>query len=152
VGCSGAARALDRGWEVAEAAVDGELRQQWGSGEVWSSGKGKTVEMQVRESKSGFVGAPGHAQGPEEGTATREQLLATGGMRGGSGGGGVMWRSEGGPARGGEWRRGCWDGTWRRGKRCGAAGAWHMAGENGGGGAERKTEQGTRGRRRGTDL
>jgi hypothetical protein len=40
VGCSGAARALDRGWGVAAAAaVDGEPRQRQGSGEVGSSGK-----------------------------------------------------------------------------------------------------------------
>jgi hypothetical protein len=39
-------------------------------------------------------GAPGRARGPEEGTVTREQLLATGGVRGGSGGGGATWRGE----------------------------------------------------------
>jgi hypothetical protein len=33
VGGGGAAGALDRGWEAAEAAVDGEPRQRWSSGE-----------------------------------------------------------------------------------------------------------------------
>jgi hypothetical protein len=52
----GAAGALDPGWEAAAAAVDGEPRQRRGSGKVWSSGKRKAVEMQVRECKSEFVG------------------------------------------------------------------------------------------------
>jgi hypothetical protein len=47
-----------------------------------------------------------------------------------------------GPARGGERRRGCWGSTWRRGKRRGAAGARHMAGEGGGSRARAETERG----------
>jgi hypothetical protein len=39
-------------------------------------------------------GALGRARGPEEGTVVQEQLLAIGGVRGGSGGGGMMWRGE----------------------------------------------------------
>jgi hypothetical protein len=57
MGRGGAARAMDRGWEAAEAAVDGKPRLRWGSGEVGCSGKGKAVEMQARKSKSGFVGS-----------------------------------------------------------------------------------------------
>jgi hypothetical protein len=57
VGHGGAARALDRGWKAAEAAVDGKPRLRRGSGEVGCSGKGKAVEMQACESKSGFVGS-----------------------------------------------------------------------------------------------
>jgi hypothetical protein len=56
VGGGGAAGALDRGWEAVGAAVDGEPRQRRGSGEVWSSGKRKAVEIQVRECKSESVG------------------------------------------------------------------------------------------------
>jgi hypothetical protein len=47
-----------------------------------------------------------------------------------------------GPTRGGERRRGCWGGTWRRGKRHGAAGARHMAGEGGGIGQREKQREG----------
>jgi hypothetical protein len=57
VGRGGAAGALDRGWEAAEAAVDGKPGLRRGSGEVGCSGKGKGVEMQSRKSKSGFVGS-----------------------------------------------------------------------------------------------
>jgi hypothetical protein len=57
VGRGGAAGALDRGWEAAEAAVDGKPGLRRGSGKVGCSGKGKAVEMQARKSKSGFVGS-----------------------------------------------------------------------------------------------
>jgi hypothetical protein len=57
VGHGGAAGALDRGWEAVAPAVDGELRQRRGPGEVWSSGKRKTVEMHVCERKSESVGS-----------------------------------------------------------------------------------------------
>jgi hypothetical protein len=57
VGRSGALGALDRGWEAAATAVDGEPRLRRGSGEVESSGKRKAVEMWVWECKSGFVGS-----------------------------------------------------------------------------------------------
>jgi hypothetical protein len=52
VGHGGALGALDQGWEVAAAAVDGEQKLQRRSGEVESSGKEMVVEMQTRESKS----------------------------------------------------------------------------------------------------
>jgi hypothetical protein len=48
---------MDRGWEAAEAAVDGEPRQRRGSGEVWSSGKRKAAEMHVCERKSDSMGS-----------------------------------------------------------------------------------------------
>jgi hypothetical protein len=95
VGHGGAARALDRGWEAAEAAVDGKPGLRRGSGEVGCSGKGKAVEMQAREKQEWVSGElQDMLKGPEEGTTMREQLLATGGRRGGSGGGGTTWRSE----------------------------------------------------------
>jgi hypothetical protein len=46
--------------------------------------------------------APGCAQGLEEGVVTREQELAAGGSRGGSGDGGATWRGRSRPARGRE--------------------------------------------------
>jgi hypothetical protein len=46
--------------------------------------------------------APGCASGPEEGVVTREQELAAGGSRGGSGGGSATWRGRSRPARGRE--------------------------------------------------
>jgi hypothetical protein len=52
VGCCGAARALDQGWEAAAAAVDGEQTLRRDSGKVESSGKRMAVEMQVCERKS----------------------------------------------------------------------------------------------------
>jgi hypothetical protein len=57
VGHGGAAGALDRGWEAVAAAVDGELRQRRGSGEVGCSGKRKAVEMHVCERKSESMGS-----------------------------------------------------------------------------------------------
>jgi hypothetical protein len=72
-----------------------------------------------------------------------------GGARGGSATAARRGGARRGPARAGKRRRGCWGGTWRGGKRCEAAGAQHMAGEGGGGRAEKKTEQGAGGRRRG---
>jgi hypothetical protein len=45
VGGGGASRALDRGWEAAEAAVDGKQELRRRSGEVESSGKEMAVEM-----------------------------------------------------------------------------------------------------------
>jgi hypothetical protein len=57
---------------------------RWGAREKEKQWKCGRVKARV-----GSWGAPGHAQGPEEGMAAREQLLATGRMRGGSGGGGA---------------------------------------------------------------
>jgi hypothetical protein len=55
VGCCGAARALDRGWEAAAAAVDGEPRLRRRSGEVESSGRRKVGKMGVCKCKSTFT-------------------------------------------------------------------------------------------------
>jgi hypothetical protein len=55
VGCYGVARALDRGREAVEAAVDGEPRQRRGSVEVESSGRRKVGKMGVCKCKSEFT-------------------------------------------------------------------------------------------------
>jgi hypothetical protein len=57
VGRGGALGALDRGWEVAVAAVDGEQGLRRGSDEVWCSGEEMAVEMQTCESKRECVGS-----------------------------------------------------------------------------------------------
>jgi hypothetical protein len=57
VGRGGALGALDRGWEVAVAAVDGEPRQRRCSGGVWWSGKRNSVEMHLCERKRESVGS-----------------------------------------------------------------------------------------------
>jgi hypothetical protein len=148
VGCGSAARVLDRGWEAAAAAVDGEPRQRRGSGEAWSSGERKAVEMQARDSKSEFVGSSrtcfrsrrrhgraGVAAGkPAARVEARAAAARCGGARRGQSGPGSGGRGAGaacGPKRGG----------------AGAAGARHMVGE----GEQRENrERGTGGRRRGT--
>jgi hypothetical protein len=78
-------------------------------------------------------GAPGCAQGLEEGTVTREQLLATGGVRGGSGRRRRDVERQGGVQRGVE-SGGAGAGAARgaEGSGAGAASARHMAGEGGG--------------------
>jgi hypothetical protein len=69
-------------------------------------------------------------------SAARVSARVTAARRGGAGSA---------PARGGVRRARCWDGTWHEEGRGGAAGAWHMAGESGGGmGAGRAEEQGWR--------
>jgi hypothetical protein len=62
---------------------------RWGAREKEKQCKCRRVKARV-----GSWGALGHAQGPEEGTAAWEQLLATDRMRGASSGGGATWRSE----------------------------------------------------------
>jgi hypothetical protein len=49
VGHGGALGALDRGWEVAVAAVNDEQELRRRSCEVESSGRGKAVQMWVRK-------------------------------------------------------------------------------------------------------
>jgi hypothetical protein len=51
VGGCGAARALDRGWEAVEAAVDGEQELRRSSGGAARSGRRRVVQMWVRERK-----------------------------------------------------------------------------------------------------
>jgi hypothetical protein len=57
VGHGSALGALDRGWEAAAAAIDGEQKLRRRSGEVWCSGEEMAVEMQMRESKRECVGS-----------------------------------------------------------------------------------------------
>jgi hypothetical protein len=144
---------LDRGWEAAGAAVDGEQELRRSSGGASRTGRRKAVEMQVRECKSEFVKSSGtcfrsRRRHERAGTAAGNRrdtwhTRAAAARRGGVGRG---------PARGGERRRGA--GTARGAKRGGAGQLElrHMAGEGGGVGRE-KTERGrTGGRRRRTLL
>jgi hypothetical protein len=55
VGGRGASRALDRGWEAAAAAVDGEPKLRRRSGEVESLGRRKVGKMGVCKCKSKFT-------------------------------------------------------------------------------------------------
>jgi hypothetical protein len=57
VGRGGALGALDRGWETAAAAVDGEPRQRRCSGGVWWPGKRNSVQMHLCERKRESVGS-----------------------------------------------------------------------------------------------
>jgi hypothetical protein len=142
VGCCGAARALDRGWEAAAVAIDGEEKLRRGFGEVESSGRRKVGKMGVCKCKSEFTRSSRtcfklrkrHGE-PEQVLASRRHAWRLGrrcrdveergeGQRGvGSGGAGA------GAARG------------AKGSGAGAAGARHMAGK-GGGGHGREAEQG----------
>jgi hypothetical protein len=55
VGCCGAVRALDRVWEAAAVAVDGEQELRRRSGKVESSGKREVSKMGVCKCKSKFT-------------------------------------------------------------------------------------------------
>jgi hypothetical protein len=146
VGGGGPSRALDRGWEVAAAAVNGKPGLRRGSGEVESSGKRKAVKMYVCERKNESVGSSrtcsrsrrrhGRA-GVAAGNRREAWRLGTISARRGA--------ARRGPARGGERRRGCWGGTWRRGKqRGGSKCSAHGRRGRRGSGAE-KTERGDEG-------
>jgi hypothetical protein len=143
VGRGDAARAMDRGWEAAEAAVDGEPRQRRGSGEVWSSGKRKAVEMHVCERKSEYGGSSRTYFKSRKRHGGRELLLASRrhAWRLGRWRRNVEQRGEGqhGVGSGGAGARAA-RGAEESG--AGAAGSRHMAGEGGGSRAERKTERG----------
>jgi hypothetical protein len=134
VGGGDAAAVLDRGWEAAAAAVDGEPRQRRCSGEVWSSGERKALEMHARDGKSEFVGSSrtcfrsrrrhgrtGAAAGKpaarvEAWAAVARRGEARRGQRGpGSGGGGGVGAARGAKEGG-----------------AGAAGARETVGESGG--------------------
>jgi hypothetical protein len=133
VGCDGAARVLDRGWEAVAAAVDGEPRQRRGSGEAWSSGERKAMEMQAHDGKSEFMGSSrtcfrsrrryGHAGAAAGKPAAHVEARAAAARHGGA------RRGQCGPGSG---ERGA--GAARGAKRgaAGAAGARHMASEGGG--------------------
>jgi hypothetical protein len=107
VGGGGASRALDRGWEAAEAAVDGKPGLRRGSDEVGCSGKGKTVQMWLRECKRECIGSSRTRFKSRRRHGERELVLANrrrawqlGAMAARHGG------ARRGPARGGEQRRG----------------------------------------------
>jgi hypothetical protein len=133
VGGGGAARALDRGWEAAVVAVDGEPRQRRGSDEVWSSGKRKAVEMEVRECKSEFVESSGTCFRSKRGHG--RVGTAAGNRRGAWHARAAAARRGGarrGPAEAGKRQPGCWCGMWCEERRRGAAGARKTVGEGGG--------------------
>jgi hypothetical protein len=150
VGCGGAARALDRGWEAAAAAVDGEPRQRRDSGEVWSSGERKAVEMQARDGKIEFVGSSrtclrsrkrhgrtGAAAGkPAARVEARAAAARCGEARRGQ-------RGPGSGGRGAGAARGAKEGG------AGAAGAREMIGEGGGITSACRAGERTGGRQRG---
>jgi hypothetical protein len=139
VGCGAALGALDRGWEAATAAVDGEQNLWRRSGEVESSGRGKAVQMWVWECKSGFMGNSRTCSGSRrrhgrESRSWRAQRRA--------------WRlgrrrrdveRQGGVQRGvGSGGAGAGAGRGTEESGVGMASARHMAGEGGGGRAQRK--------------
>jgi hypothetical protein len=151
VGGGDATGALDRGWEAAAAAVDGEPRQRWCFGEVWSLGERKAVEMQAHDGKGEFMGSSrtcfrsrrrhGHAGAAAGKPAARVEARGAAARCGGA------RRSQRGPRSGGQG-----EGAARGAKRggAGAARARHMAGEGGGVGQREIRERGTGGRQRGT--
>jgi hypothetical protein len=132
VGCGGAARALDRGWEAAEAAVDDEQELRRSSGWAARSGRRRAVQMWVRERKKECTGSSrmcfksrrGHSEGELLLTSRRRawQLKTTAARCGEAGRG---------PARGGKRRAGCRSGTWREGRRHGGSWGSGTVGEGG---------------------
>jgi hypothetical protein len=133
VGGRGAAGALDRGWEAAEVAVNGEQELWRSSGGASRSGRRKAVQMWVRECKRECTGSSGMCFKSRRGHSERGQVLASSAVRVSARA--LAARNGGagrGPARSGERRARCWDGTWREEGRRGAAGARHMAGESSG--------------------
>jgi hypothetical protein len=127
VGCGGATGALNRGWQVAEAADDGGQELQRSSGKAWRSERRKRSRMGVRECKSESVGSSGMCFKSRRRHGERELLLASRRARGTRGDGGATWsgekRASVGRVSGG---RGAGGGTWREG----------------GGQAQRETERG----------
>jgi hypothetical protein len=63
VGCDGAVRALDQGWQVVAAAVDGEPWQRRGSGGVWGSKRENQRKCKCVKARVSSWGAPGCALG-----------------------------------------------------------------------------------------
>jgi hypothetical protein len=70
VGRGGALGALDRGWEAAEAAVDGEQELRRRFGEVESSGKEKQCKCGCGNARGRALGTQGCPSSREEGTAS----------------------------------------------------------------------------------
>jgi hypothetical protein len=98
VGEGDAVCALDRGWEAAWAAVDGEQKLRRRSGEVRWLGKKMAVGMWVRECERECIGSSRMRFKLRRGHSERELVLAAGGVRGGRGrssgrGGGSMARA-----------------------------------------------------------
>jgi hypothetical protein len=150
VGDGDAICALDREWEAAWVAVDGEPRQWRCSGGVWWSGEGNSVEMHLCERKKESVGSSRTCSGSRR-RRGHAGAGASGrrGVRGGSGGGGATWRGKE-RASAGRGNGGADAGAARGARKggAGAAGVQHMAGEGGGVSGRETEEEGTRGRQR----
>jgi hypothetical protein len=109
VGRGSALGALDRGWEAAAVAVDGEQKLRRRSGEVWCFGEEMAVEMQMRESKRECMGSSRTWSGSRRrcgrvgaGAVKPEGVVAA---RAAAARRGEARRE---PARGGKRRRRCW--------------------------------------------
>jgi hypothetical protein len=142
VGGGGASRALDRGWEAAEVAVDGKSGLRRGSDEVGCSGKGKTVQMWLRECKRECTGSSRTRFKSRRRHVSESWCWRTGGGRGSS------WRLRRDVEERGVGQRGVGSGgagagaaQGAEGSGVGAAGARHMAGEGGGGSGVEKTKR-----------
>jgi hypothetical protein len=98
VGCGGAARALDRGWEATAAAVDDEQELRRSSGGAARSGRRRAVKMWVRECKRECTGSSRMCFKLRRRHGEREQVLAADDVRGGrgrsSGRGGEAWNTR----------------------------------------------------------
>jgi hypothetical protein len=77
VGCGGATGALDRGWEAAEAADNGEQELWRSSGKASRSGRRKRSKMAVRECKSESVGSSGTCFKSRRRHGEQELLMAS---------------------------------------------------------------------------
>jgi hypothetical protein len=71
---------MDRGWEAAEAAVNGEPRQRWGA-----RGSERQWKCSCVSARVSLGGAPGRTSSRERGTVGESCC---------SGGGGAMWSSD----------------------------------------------------------
>jgi hypothetical protein len=143
VGRGGAGRALDWGWEAAEATVDGKPGLRRRSGEVGCSGKRKAVEMHVCERKSESVGSSRTYFKSRKRHGGRELLLASRrhAWRLGRRRRDVEQRGEG-QRRVGSGSAAARTARGAEGSGAGATGARHMAGEGGGSRARAETKQG----------
>jgi hypothetical protein len=117
VGRGGALGALDRGWEAAAVAIDGEQKLRRRSGEVWCSGEEMAAEMQMRESKMECVGNSRTCSGSRRrcgrAGAGAGKLVGVVAARAATTRSGEARRE---PARGGKRRRRCWGRHVARGK------------------------------------
>jgi hypothetical protein len=151
VGGGDAAGVLDRGWEAAAVVVDHEPRQRRCSGEVWSSGERKAVEIQARDGKSEFVGSSrtcfrsrrrhGHAGAAAGKPAARVEARAAAARRG---------EARRGQCRPGSGGRGAGAARGAKEGGVGAAGARETVGQGGGITSAGRAGERSRGRRRWT--